>query len=855
MNKEWIYSKKTRRWLWMIALFIGFVIGVTLYLTERFEGRLTSIMTKYEDTYAFGEDLQWAVYHELSMAQGRILLEEDGVYNPKKLVNVADVLNCVSIGYQEEWFDAIPEAPVNYYAEDLKRIAEGDYNLRDSYLESENPIIVCRKADGTYQYYLRTEFEEFLKKEEALLLVNGELIDSTRMEGYFENIYGRFDPERDSSSSCMIADKEGRILFVDSWIYQGAVLDGDVAPIGYSSLLDFVNRNKEWNGQLTTLNYCLQEVFQRIMTLHYSEQEEKTESNMTFLYIDQKQKKLISSNPKWNDYSHFTDYLKEIEGGTEEPDRYKFFIYDYKGLSLDTNIRNLKLEFGYQGGKSEEVLAAAIDTAYPVEDQWKDYHDAYAKTSRYLMILVPLVVIGAIALLVILILLTLGTGRACAEDKTIHLTRFDQMKTEIAAVGIFAVWALPMMGMAALADWLLNTAWVRRMSVFWSGTYGLLVVYFILCLLIGYLSLVRRIKAKTLWSNSLTKVLLSKGSVFVGRLGLAWKVAIVLAAGAYIQLEAIFSYYRDIWIFLLFILEVGITIYLLFYVRGRIRLEKKMHQMADGIVETQSDSKMDTRWMLPEQKAEADLLNAISQGMSNAINEKLQSERMKTELITNVSHDLKTPLTSIINYVDLIQKEEIDNPKVQEYLAVLETKSQRLKTLTEDIVEASRASSGNIKLEMTTLDLNEMIRQVEVEFEDRFVERKLLYLVTIPDQPSLIRADGRCLWRIAANLFSNASKYAMPGSRVYAEVVKTGNGYSFIMKNTSEQELNISAEELTERFVRGDRSRLTEGSGLGLSIAKSLAELQGGTLKITIDGDLFRAELNMQEAGTETHEE
>ena len=215
-------------------------------------------------------------------------------------------------------------------------------------------------------------------------------------------------------------------------------------------------------------------------------------------------------------------------------------------------------------------------------------------------------------------------------------------------------------------------------------------------------------------------------------------------------------------------------------------------------------------------------------------------------------HDLKTPLTSIINYVDLLKRENIKEPKIKNYIDVLERKSQRLKQLAEDLVEASRASSGNVKLEIVTLNLNELVQQVNGEFSERFEARSLELICHLPLESALLKADGRYIWRVLENLYGNAAKYAMPSTRVYVDVVKKAGMVMLSIKNVSEQTLNISADELMERFVRGDSSRTTEGSGLGLSIAKNLVILMGGSFELYVDGDLFKAILTFPEARGET---
>ena len=233
-------------------------------------------------------------------------------------------------------------------------------------------------------------------------------------------------------------------------------------------------------------------------------------------------------------------------------------------------------------------------------------------------------------------------------------------------------------------------------------------------------------------------------------------------------------------------------------------------------------------------------VNDLGDGLRHALQEQMKSERMKADLITNVSHDLKTPLTSIINYVDLLKREELHNEKANEYLEVLDQKSQRLKQLTEDLVEASRASSGNVVLDIRRIDVKELLMQTSGEFVERFEARGLQLVENFPQNPQYVDADGRRLWRIIENLFRNVEKYAMPHTRVYLDLINDGDRVAFSLKNISENPLNISPEELTERFTRGDESRSTEGSGLGLPIAKDLTEIQKGTFEIYLDGDLFK---------------
>ena len=245
-----------------------------------------------------------------------------------------------------------------------------------------------------------------------------------------------------------------------------------------------------------------------------------------------------------------------------------------------------------------------------------------------------------------------------------------------------------------------------------------------------------------------------------------------------------------------------------------------------------------------EFKHHAENLNSIGDGMAAAVEQRMKSERLKTELITNVSHDIKTPLTSIINYVDLLERPHTPEEGA-EYLEVLERQSKRLKKLTEDLVEASKASTGNMSVTLAPTSTLEIINQSLAEYGQRMEAGKLSVLINVPEPAPAVRADGRLLWRVMDNLFNNVVKYAMPETRVYVDV-RTSEGNAVIsVKNISRAALNVSAGELMERFVRGDASRSTEGSGLGLSIAKSLTELQHGQFSISTDGDLFKAEVTL----------
>lgn len=252
---------------------------------------------------------------------------------------------------------------------------------------------------------------------------------------------------------------------------------------------------------------------------------------------------------------------------------------------------------------------------------------------------------------------------------------------------------------------------------------------------------------------------------------------------------------------------------------------------------------VDTSDMKREFREHGENLNSIGRGMAIAVNERMKSERFKTELITNVSHDLKTPLTSIVTYIDLLQKEDIQDEKAKEYINTIARQSKKLKKLTEDLIDASKASSGALNVNMERVNISELLRQSSAEYGERMEAVNITPVVNMPEEDIYVRADGRLLWRVVENLLQNICKHGMPGTRAYLEA-RTENGRAVVsFKNISQQQLNIPVEELLERFVQGDESRSRGGSGLGLSIAESLTELMKGKIKLSLDGDLFKVEM------------
>ena len=281
-------------------------------------------------------------------------------------------------------------------------------------------------------------------------------------------------------------------------------------------------------------------------------------------------------------------------------------------------------------------------------------------------------------------------------------------------------------------------------------------------------------------------------------------------------------------------------LYMAWWFISASRVKTAAERIASGDV----DYILDTKWMPYDIKKHYEDLTSLQDGLKVAVEKQMRSEHLKTDLITNVSHDIKTPLTSIINYVDLLQKEHTPEEE-EKYLEVLARQSNRLKKLTEDLIEASKAATGNISVELTSIDVSEILEQSLAEYKEKFEANGLEVITDIKKDGIKVKADGNLLWRILNNLYSNINKYAMPDTRVYIDADEDENDVIISIKNISREQLNISPDELMERFVRGDSSRHTEGSGLGLNIANSLAEIMHGSLKLTIDGDLFKTELRL----------
>ncbi|MGN1147634.1 MAG: sensor histidine kinase, partial [Lachnospiraceae bacterium] len=513
----------------------------------------------------------------------------------------------------------------------------------------------------------------------------------------------------------------------------------------------------------------------------------------------------------------------------------------------------------------------AVDTTYPANDQFAQAAAAYSFLHPYAYLVLGIAIVCVIVWVVMFLFLSVMTGYRRKKEETeaiLILNWFDSIPTEIAlalgggvAVGVlFLLEELLYNQSGVWIDYICDnrmkaTLFLSILGMFGSGLF---------CLF--WYSLLRRIKAHTLWKSSLLHIIWQ--SIF-GRIFNAIKKPVlkmydnssilfrcVLSLGIVMFVDFLlgalcYKYWRyllyhspgRLLLLMLFILLVNLGIIYLWFLSHMKRkaIVEGIARIRDGEVNYQ----VETKGMHGENLQLAEAVNSIGEGIKNAVETSMKDERLKADLITNVSHDIKTPLTSIINYVDLLKREKIETEPVKGYIEVLDAKSQRLKQLTDDLVEASKISSGNITLIMEKINLTELLSQSLGEFSEKFEEKNLQVVESLTGEAVYIEADSRRIWRVVENLFGNIYKYALPGTRVYLDMVllEGEDKVALSIKNISAQPLNIEADELTERFIRGDVSRSTEGSGLGLSIARNLTELQNGKFDIYLDGDLFKVTL------------
>ena len=408
-----------------------------------------------------------------------------------------------------------------------------------------------------------------------------------------------------------------------------------------------------------------------------------------------------------------------------------------------------------------------------------------------------LAIVGMVGSFVTLSYMANTSGRRSEDDYTIYYRKIDKIYSDI----FLLVFMLFIIGIVKVISGVKNQNFEFASLLITVGT---LTYILDLGFIVFYTSIVRRIKGNILFTHS-----------FIYKI---WEILLQFVCGNRFHTQK---------------------------TREIMKIQQALELISTGAL----DTKLDVSEFHGQEKEVAEAVNHIRDGLMESVNESLKNEKLKADLITNVSHDIKTPLTSIVNYVDLLKRENLGNENARNYIRILDEKSQRLTQLTEDLVETSKITSGNVKLDMQKIDMVELLYQTGGEFNERFEARNLTIVTKIPNKSMYIYADGRQLYRSLENLYTNAAKYALENTRVYVELSNNDNKAVFTIKNVSKNELDIVSDgkvDLTERFVRGEKSRTTEGSGLGLSIAKNLTTLMGGKFEINVDGDLFIATIEYE---------
>lgn len=742
-------------------------------------------------------------------------------------------------------------------------------NYYEGVYDEDSQVIRCESSDGTSHYFYRTDFKKMVADGTLKINYNTDFLEeddfeskteSEKLDTVADELYYRYTSQSENIGN--VTDTRTNTEYPGCFFVELSQLDEKFAPQGAENILDAVNKSTEWNGRLEdaykelfTLLDCIRAIqsdeqfndYETSLASVFHSVGDYTEgsTNLTYLFADKETQTIYTNKKAYSSYAQLEQNLETIF-------KEKAYAVVYPELSeCVTNIPDADLQvwnhtIDQSFDTKDFVFAVSVDTKFSVADSMADEAENYETYSKLMFPMLAGAIFGSVLWLIGMVWLTVTAGRK-PKDEEIHLNGFDRWYTEIAAGAVIGIW---------LAGTIISGTLIANSSLGYSHAVVTVIVTCLICgtytmawFLIGYLSLVRRIKAGTLWKNSLIRTVLKWIGKCSGKLvdfarafsrNTAEKIKVLLVGGAFLFLQFLIIGCgftgAGVFLMILLIVDAAAVIFIIRKADGLDLIMDGLKKISDG--ELQYKIKTDT--LTGKQKVMAEYINNIGSGLDAAVENSLKKERMQTELITNVSHDLKTPLTSIINYVDLMKRENPTDPKIQEYLRILDEKSQRLKVLTEDVVEASKASTGNIKLEMNDIDFVEMVQQVIGEFEEKFQEKNLTMMVHFTDEPSIIYADGQRMWRVLENVFGNVVKYAMEGTRVYAEISNRNKKVTFSLKNISAQPLNISADELTERFIRGDVARNTEGSGLGLSIAKSLTELQGGEFKLYLDGDLFK---------------
>lgn len=587
-----------------------------------------------------------------------------------------------------------------------------------------------------------------------------------------------------------------------------------------------------------------------VLASHHESMLRSESNNILWHHIDEKEYHYCSINDYDPDitnvrYSVVSPEDKVIGTNSES----QTFDFSFKWIYYKDKDGNYTVvDYYFEGAENSEnadifTVNMSVNKNYPVKDQY--FLSSLLINAAYALLywIYPIGLFSLALCVTCIVILMTVSGRRPDSDELhpgpLYRVPIDLFIAVLVAFYIFAIF-------------LVCDAWYTGELLMWV-LIGIVIALAANTLLGLCMSIATRIKGKTLFKNTLIWIILKligRGIKYlykaiaslVTAIPLIWRTFLFVLGNIILDLMFLcMAYSWDYYAFLLWTLKTLCVIPVVIY--GAIML-RRLEKGGKAIAKGDLSYRIDTKTMLWDFKKHAENLNSISGGMAKAVEERLKSERMKTELITNVSHDIKTPITSIINYSSLIAKEGCDCKKHLEYSEVLVRKSEHLKHLLDDLVEVSKATTGNLDVSLSPCEAGVLLSQAAGEFEERCASCGLELIWTLPEAPIRIMADPRRIWRVFENLMGNACKYSLTASRVYLSLEKKGDNAVITIKNTSRSPLNISPQELTQRFIRGDSSRTTEGNGLGLSIAESLTELQGGKMNITIDGDLFKVTLS-----------
>lgn len=869
MNK-WYRKTGVKAIVLIVAILSGAMLITNLLSLMNLAGStdLPSLWTMSQQPFEESQEFNYMVenYMDDVLTQIRLenLFETDGMMNRNKEIDVMEYS-------KNDTANGENVSGIAYSLEELINWGE-DFDSAESDNYAKNSVIVCQKPEGTYEYYYTSDFMTRVESGVFDIIMQ----DGSDVDGFLQELQnGKYTSS--GFYNFDIVDMEGNILYTDCWNFGSALIE-KYAPQGAENLLQVVNNSPRLNGKLSViyddLAYTLGNIYSDYQNYQMGfEHLEEGNTNFTYIYANNDTKKVVTNKTS---YENYAELEKNVQNLISEKDVKYMVIYPkLKDFNSNMNVSKSdkweKLRSYSSEKKWNSVFAVAVDTTYTIQDQFYQNKVAYDNNIPYFKGTTWLLVLSIILFLGATIWLTLEAGRT-AEDEELHLNGFDHWKTEIAAVLIVLIWIvgsyigihfwngniytmindIPIYlkdggtyfeyyyarGMDVSSAYMSASLYLPSLSIAELAEIYFYGVFTLGCFFMGYVSLIKRIKGRNLWKNSLLRVIVRFIYKIYDNRKKTTKTVLLLCGFFLVQGIAVL-FRNGVTMLLVLLADVGVFYVVLNGLLLKEKLKKGIEEIALGNMEYQ----IPLQGLRGENLKLAEMINGIANGFHMAVEEAMKNERLKTDLITNVSHDIKTPLTSIINYVAILKQSDIADPKIQGYLDILEAKAQRLKTLTEDVVEASKVSSGNISLEYMDVDLVEMIQQTEGEMAEKFEARNLKMIVNLPAEPAVVHVDGRRMWRVLENIFGNAAKYAMPGTRVYADLKLEEDTVDLSLKNVSEHQLNISADELTERFIRGDLSRSSEGSGLGLSIAQSLTTMQGGTFNLYLDGDLFRVNI------------